>query len=78
MAESTFLMIGQLAEYKGYIGSIEYDSEDKSYYGSLINTDDFVNYCADNIIKLQEEFHTSVDDYIEFCKELKEETKNNK
>ena len=27
--------IGQFKEYKGYVGSIEYDEEDELYYGKL-------------------------------------------
>ena len=47
------MRIGQFVEYKGYIGSIEYKSEDKLHYGSLLNIDDFVNYHEDNVIDLE-------------------------
>ena len=29
-----------------------------------------VNYEAENIVELEEEFHKAVDDYLEFCKEF--------
>ena len=64
------MRIGQFVEYKGYIGSIEYDPEDKLHYGSLLNTDDFVNYHADNVIDLEKQFHNAVDDYIAIKKEV--------
>ena len=64
------MRIGQFVEYKGYIGSIEYKSEDKLHYGSLLNIDDFVNYHAANVIDLEKQFHNAVDDYIEFKKEI--------
>lgn len=63
------MKIGQFVEYKGYVGSIEYDSEDKLYYGSLL-IEDFVNYHAYNLIDLEKVFHNAVDDYIEFKKEI--------
>lgn len=65
------MIVGQFIEYKGYVGSIEYNPGDKkTHYGSLLNTDDFVNYCADNILELEKEYHSAVDDYIEFKKEI--------
>lgn len=67
------MKIGQFVEYRGYIGSIEYDQEDKLYYGKLLNTRDFVNYHADNIMSLERHYHEAVDDYIEFKKEVGKE-----
>lgn len=64
------MRIGQFVEYKGCIGSIEYEPEDKLHYGSLLNIDDFVNYHADNIIDLEKQFHNAVDEYITFVKKL--------
>lgn len=65
------MRIGQFVEYKGYVGSIEYDHEDNIYSGKLLNIDNLVNYYADNIFKLEEEYHDAVDDYIEFKKKIK-------
>lgn len=68
------MRIGQFVEYKGYVGSIEYEPEDNPhYYGSLLNIDDFVNYQADNIIDLEMEYYNTVDDYIEFKKKVGKE-----
>lgn len=67
------MKIGKFVEYKGYIGSIEYDPEEKLQYGSLLNIDDFVNYHADNIIDLAKQFHKAVDEYITFCKKVGKE-----
>lgn len=35
------IMIGQFVEYKGYIGTIEYDEEDELYYGKLLKNKRF-------------------------------------
>lgn len=66
------MRIGQFIEYKGYVGTIEYDFEDKLYYGSLL-VDDFINYHADNLIDLEKQYHNAVDDYIEFKKEMRKD-----
>ena len=64
------MLVGQFKEYKGYAGSIEYSAEDSIHYGKLLNIKDLVNYEADNIIDLENQFHEAVDDYIEFKKEI--------
>lgn len=64
------MKLGQFVEYKGYIGSIEYEPDDKLHYGSILNTKDFINYHANNIIDLEKQFHSAVDDYIEFKKQI--------
>lgn len=65
--------IGQFKEYRGHIGSIEYDPEDKTYYGRLLNIRDLVDYHADTLVDLCNEFHVAVDDYIEFNEDLNPE-----
>ena len=67
------LRIGQFVEYKGYVGSIEYDLEDRIYYGQLLDIDDSVGYHADNIISLEKSYHEAVEDYIELKKEIGQE-----
>ena len=57
-------------EYKGYIGSIEYSSEDKCFFGKLEMIDDLVTFEADNAQELEDNFHEVVDDYLETCKVL--------
>lgn len=62
------MRIGTFSKYRGFIGTIEYSIEDMIYHGSIENIRDFVNYEADNIEELFEEFHKAVDDYLDFCK----------
>lgn len=64
------MRIGTFSEYKGVIGTIEYSAEDRIYHGSIENIRDYVNYEANNIEELFEEFHKAVDDYLDFCKEI--------
>jgi len=57
-------------EYKGYIGSIEYSSEDKCFFGKLEMIDDLVTFEAISAQELEDNFHNAVDDYLETCKAL--------
>ncbi|MFP4487521.1 MAG: type II toxin-antitoxin system HicB family antitoxin [Campylobacterales bacterium] len=60
-------------EYKGYIASIGYSSEDKCFFGKLEMIDDLVTFEATVADELEENFHNAVDDYIQTCKELNRE-----
>ena len=64
------MKIGQFVEYKGYIGSIEYDPEDNIHYGCLLNIDDSVNYHGKTGEELYEHYQEAIDNYIEFKKEV--------
>lgn len=67
------MIIGKFIEYKGYVGTIEYDPEDKLHYGKLIDIEDFVNYHGDDVFDLETQYHEAVDDYIDFKKEIGKE-----
>jgi len=57
-------------EYKGYIGSIEYSSEDKCFFGKLEMINDLVTFEATNAEELETNFHNAVDEYLQTCEEL--------
>lgn len=63
--------IEDLKPYKGYCAFVSYDVRDCIYYGLIENTTgDLVDFIADTKDDVQEQFHKSVDDYLEFCKEI--------
>ncbi|MBR3745578.1 MAG: hypothetical protein IKN27_01295 [Selenomonadaceae bacterium] len=53
-------------EYLGYRAAIEFDG--KVFFGTIENISDLVTFESDDAEELEREFHTAVDDYIEFCK----------
>jgi len=62
--------MANVIEYNGYLGSIEYSSEDKLFFGKVEMIDDLVTFEADSASELEDNFKTVVDDYILTCKEL--------
>lgn len=56
--------------YKGYIGKVEYDSEDDLYYGEIANIKDNFPFLTRKADKVETEFRETVDCYIDFCKEI--------
>lgn len=63
-------MMKNILEYKGYHAKVEIDLEDNVLYGKIEGIKDLVNFESESIENLESEFHSAVDDYLEFCKEV--------
>lgn len=62
-------MNNECLTYKGYLGSIEYSIEDNILFGKVIGVNSLLTYEAETIRDLVSEFHNTVDEYLDFCKE---------
>jgi len=58
-----------MMEYKGYLGTVEYDSEAKIFHGDVINTKDVITFQGTTVNEIEKSFKESIDDYISWCKE---------
>jgi len=56
-------------EYKGYMGTVEYDDEAKIFHGDVINTKDVITFQGTTVKEIERAFKDSVNDYIAWCKE---------
>ena len=54
-------------EYKGYIGTIEYNRENKLLYGEVIGIQDPMSYAGRTGEELEKDFHAAIDSYLENC-----------
>ena len=57
-------------EYKGYWTNIEIDFESHVLHGRLEGIRDLVNFESETVDGIVREFHSAVDDYLEFCSEV--------
>lgn len=55
--------------YKNCIGEFEFDKDTNTYEGIVIGIRDIIHFSAKNKEDIEQAFHESVEDYIEFCKE---------
>lgn len=53
--------------YKGYTARIEFDAEDRLFFGRVADIEDGVGFHADTVEELVAAFHDAVDDYLETC-----------
>jgi len=56
-------------EYKGYSGSVEFDPDDRIFYGTVLGTKDVITFQGTTADELIQAFHDSIDEYLDWCKE---------
>ncbi len=56
-----------LMEYKGYLGSVNYNDEDKIFYGRVEYIRSLISYEGYDVESLQNSFHEAVEDYLELA-----------
>lgn len=58
-----------MMKYKGYYGSVHYDSDEPIFYGKLEFIKALVSYEAQDAVGIKKAFEEAVEDYLELCKE---------
>jgi predicted HicB family RNase H-like nuclease len=56
--------------YRNYSAAVEYDAEDRIFFGQLAGIRDGVGFHADTVTELEAAFREAVDDYIETCAKI--------
>lgn len=59
-----------MTEYKGYIANIAYDASINALHGTVLGLSDVITFEAESTSEIEQAFHDSVDDYLEYCAEL--------
>ena len=62
-----------MMEYKGYVGKVEFDGTDDVLHGEVVGIRDVVTFQGTSVDEVRQAFEDSVDDYLEFCRERREE-----
>ncbi|MDR1144684.1 MAG: type II toxin-antitoxin system HicB family antitoxin [Verrucomicrobiales bacterium] len=59
--------------YKNYNGSVSYDDAAEIFHGEVIGLNDVITFQGRSVTELKRAFRESVDDYLAFCRERKEQ-----
>ncbi len=62
-------MANKVLEYKGYQAEIEFDYEDSTLYGKVLDIEDHILFEIDNPQEAQQQFEETIEDYIFMCEE---------
>jgi predicted HicB family RNase H-like nuclease len=57
-------------KYKGYEAKIEYDDEDRLFFGCVINIKDVIVFDGLSVEELEQSFHKVIDEYLADCQVL--------
>lgn len=55
-------------QYKVYVGSVEFSEDDGIFYGKVMGIHSLISCEGESAHKLLNDFHSTVDDYLEICK----------
>jgi predicted HicB family RNase H-like nuclease len=58
-----------MMEYKGYLGTVEYDAQAKIFHGDIINTRDVITFQGTTVKEIERAFKDSINDYVAWCAE---------
>jgi len=58
-----------MMEYKGYMGTVDYDADAKIFHGDVINTRDVITFQGTTVKEIEQSFRASIEDYIKWCRE---------
>lgn len=65
------IIMKNVIEYKGYIGSVEFSEEDGIFFGKVMGIRSLISYEGTDAKSLVEDFHGAVDDYLQLSDVLK-------
>ncbi len=57
-------------KYKGYTGNVNFDAEDKIFYGRVLGITDVIGFEGESVSELEKDFCEAIDDYLETCQEI--------
>jgi predicted HicB family RNase H-like nuclease len=69
-ANAAFFTSSNHMKYGDYVGTVEFDIDNKRLFGRVVGIPDKISYEGNTLDELENDFKESIDDYIEFCKEM--------
>ncbi len=62
--------MNNILKYKGYIGSVQFDADDRIFHGRVLGIEDIIGFEGASVDGLETDFQHSIDDYLETCSEI--------
>ncbi|MCL2838004.1 MAG: type II toxin-antitoxin system HicB family antitoxin [Oscillospiraceae bacterium] len=61
--------MNNVLEHNGYVGKIEFSSDDNCFFGKILGINDLVSFEGSSVDEIKSAFSEAVDDYLEMCAE---------
>jgi predicted HicB family RNase H-like nuclease len=65
--------MSNVLKHKRYVGTVQYSSEDSTFYGQIHGIRDLVNYEGTSASELEQAFKEAVEEYLQTCKDMGKE-----
>ena len=62
--------MASLMEYQGYHGKIEYSTEERKFFGKVVDIDGTIVFEGSSVSELEYSFRNAVDRYLDWCREI--------
>jgi predicted HicB family RNase H-like nuclease len=62
-----------MLKYKNYTGVVQFDDEAMIFHGEIMGLRDVITFRGTTPEEIKKEFETSIDGYLDWCKELGQE-----
>ena len=59
-----------MMEYKGYVGCVTFDDDADTFHGEIVGTRDVITFQGKSVEEIRQAFYDSIDEYLEWCKEI--------
>jgi|GEM_PF-1726916 len=60
--------IGNMIEYKGYVGWFEFDEKSNLFLGKIANMQTLVTFQGKSVKEIKQAFQAAIDEYLGWCK----------
>ena len=57
-------------KYKGYTGTVDFDSDDRIFHGRLMGITDMITFEGASVEDLEKDFRSAVDEYLKTCQRI--------
>ena len=57
-------------KYKNYVGSVQFDADDRVFHGHVLGINDVISFEGSSVAELEQDFKAAIDDYFETCRKI--------
>lgn len=59
-----------MMKYKGYEATVEFDAQDRLFFGRVMGTRDVIGFDGQTVDELEQSFRAAIDEYLEDCERV--------
>jgi predicted HicB family RNase H-like nuclease len=65
--------MNDIIQYKDFLASVHFSSEDEVFYGKVLGINDLISFEGSSVRELKKSFQEAIEDYLETCEQVGKE-----